>query len=146
MKGAESSWPTAQLIREGHLFKHKKAVFYYSKVIKGNRWSPTGWLTLEPLRVEGYEAIGKQPEFCCSRLESAVKHESYGTFAFIAPSSPWENPPYMALVIDNRNYDPISYCPYCGAEIEMRENLSVRIVETSKTRIDFSNHYEAVKP
>jgi len=114
----------------------KECKIYYMTVVEEQteRWSDVGSHSIEPVKVEGREPLGKQPEFCCPELKAEIDKYNIGFFYRLGkkvglqfPHSPGKN---------------IRFCPFCGAKIVFKEHLKLKVIETPITRHQY--HYEVV--
>ena len=110
----------------------RRCVIYYSTVVEDgeNSWARNGSHNMEPVKVESEEPLGKQPEFCCKDLKEAVDtfrvtfHDSYDDKT-------------MKLYTSQGGYRQdvdLNFCPFCGAKITFKENLKLKVVETTVPR------------
>ena len=120
--------------------------FYYATCVDGNRWTPTGWMMAEPLRVWGADPVGEEPDWCCEQLKAAVAAN-----AGIETVDHFEEaPPDLRLNLPDNRYgqqqyesQPVRFCPFCGAMIVFTKHLDVKAVETPvKSEPQMENHYE----
>ena len=105
----------------------KKCVIYYSTVVDAGRWARAGHHQIEPtLPLPNREdPKGKQPEFCCATLENEMSN-----FNFSFRDSFDKNP--MSLHMRTTYGVPgFLYCPFCGAKSTFKENLKLKVVETT---------------
>jgi hypothetical protein len=104
---------------------------YYGTVINedGDNWAGKGTHNVEPIKVEGEYPLGKSPDFCCEKFEAAWRQLSL--FGFFSDS--------IAAIVEVRlyamSYSPmkISFCPFCGGEIVLIENLKLKAIRTPRT-------------
>ncbi len=116
----------------------KQCKIYYGKVVDdgGAGWAGNGSCSMEPIKVEGREPLGKDPEFCCAELENEVKNYTIDFYYrqgvecgfHIIAASPGQT---------------IRFCPFCGAQIVFKEHLKLQVIETPITSHIY--HYEVAK-
>lgn len=109
----------------------RKCIIYYSTVVDAGegRWARQGEHQVEPSGGFGGDPRGKEPEFCCSTLASEMEKLN---FSF----QPGSDKTPMALQVRSMPYGGpgIFYCPFCGAKIIFKENLKLKVVETTVPR------------
>jgi len=117
-------------------------IFYYAVCVVGNRWSPTGQMSPEPLRVEGREPLGKEPEWCCAPFKRVVEEGQllvkghYGDRLV----------PDIRLGSQDREDPAVRFCPFCAAHVLWEHNLDLRVVESTYTpEPRMVNHYEVAE-
>ena len=114
----------------------RQCVIYYGTVVneEGDGWAEKGSHSQEPIKVEGQEAFGKEPEFCCDGFGKAMA-ESAIVFMPYHPqlqlSRGWN---LKALEV------VLHFCPFCGAEVSLKEDLKLKVV--AEQRVIYAYHYE----
>lgn len=109
----------------------KKCIIYYGTVIneEGKGWAEKGSHLEEPIRVEEQETIGRAPEYCCEDFKKA-KEDRILYFMSIYSGNEvaiyWESRLLLRLT-------PIHFCPFCGASIELKEDLKLKVVLEPRT-------------
>lgn len=107
----------------------KECKLYYSVVVDsgGYGWAPQGSKSVEPIKVEEQEPLGREPEFCCKDFEEAFHGDCIHSNRVNAE---------FALVIshsfDHRPFEEktIKYCPFCSAKIILIEDLHLKVIQT----------------
>jgi len=118
----------------------KKCTIYYATTVGGNRWSAEGEKHIEPVCVEGSVALGKEPDWCCDALKVALGCHAWSDLYFAG--SDVEPKFRFRLNMVDVHGQIVEYCPFCGAQIQLKAHLNLRVVETPRTVHD--NHYEEV--
>ena len=109
---------------------------YYATVVDsaGFKWAQQGDHMMEPVRVEGREPLGKQPKFCCEELRDA-NNESRSCYFHSD-----ENGMNLRLYSLSTYSINIHFCPFCGSLIIFKENLKLKVLETTHSVRTY--HYE----
>ena len=126
--------------------RDKKAVFYYSRIVEGIDRSFVSEILLEPVRVENQESLGKTPQFCCAVLEKAMGRPP-GTFESITFVSTSRNVPFLSMydcVRPDSERLRVNYCPFCGAGIEIKQNLRLKAFQMEVSRSYKINYFKAI--
>lgn len=97
----------------------KQCKIYYATVVSvAGKWSTKGDRLAEPVEIEDRPALGKSPEYCCTKIAKAIKSwVLYVTGDFIK----------VDAKVDAIN---LCFCPFCGAKIVYEADLELREVET----------------
>ena len=111
----------------------KKCTIYYATVVvAGGHWTSVGSISLEPVRVEEREPLGKEPEFCCDEFAEALNKHML-LFSVKEPkveltrnSGGW--------ISGSDNTQGIHFCPFCGAKIVCVSHLKLREISEPITR------------
>lgn len=115
----------------------KKCTIYYATVVNSDAfdWSKPVKHHMEPVKVEGRDPLGKQPEFCCEDLRDAMGNFTL-SFSFFKSE--------MSLNFGNNPLarNGVHFCPFCGAKILFKEHLKLKVIETPITRHTY--HYVGV--
>ena len=119
----------------------KECKLYYGVIVDsgGYSWGRQGSKSIEPIKVETQEPLGKEPEFCCKDFEDAFHsdciHINRVNSEFALVISPvWQYTPSKEM--------PIKYCPFCSAKIILIEDLHLKVIQTSIERYQY--HLEIV--
>ena len=114
----------------------KECKLYYGVIVDsgGFSWASQGSRSVEPVRVETKEPLGREPEFCCKDFEEAFHddciHINRVSSEFTLVISP--NFQYMPL-----KEKPIKYCPFCSAKIILIEDLHLKVIRTPIERHEY---------
>ena len=103
-------------------------IIYYGVIKEGTERTPESTCVVEPVRVEGQEQIGREPDFCCKTMQ-----ESYEGYDFQVTC--WRmKEPIMNLCsrFGSSSFKQIFYCPYCGKEIKFKSNTKLRAIERQR--------------
>lgn len=115
----------------------KECKIYYGTVVEetvSQRWTEIGSHSMEPIKVEGRDPIGKEPEFCCDSLKAEMKEYRISFYFRLGEE--------VGLHFNPSPGRQINFCPFCGAKIVFEEHLKLKVIETPITR--HSYHYEVV--
>ena len=118
----------------------KECTIYYAIVVDGNGWSSTGDNHAEPLRVEGKEPLGQEPDLCCEVMKA-----QYNQGVRVRGGHNGARP-FLGVPFLTEHYDSfrLEYCPFCGAKVEFRKHLDVKVVQTPIEQPRYEHHYEVV--
>ena len=96
----------------------KTCKIYYATVIEAEEtWAIKGEKCVEPVRVEGRQPLGKEPEFCCEDLKAATKSWNL---------SIGDEHISIAGYFPKFNFD---FCPFCGAKIVYISDLKLKTIK-----------------
>jgi hypothetical protein len=103
----------------------KECKFYYAVVGASDMHYPAvNDQVLEPIRREGHNALGKEPEFCCETIKKIFQMHPYYTnghgFWMVTNDSPYQV--------------EIKYCSFCGAQIIFVRDLTVKATKFIETK------------
>ena len=107
----------------------KECKLYYGIVVEsgGFSWARQGSKSIEPIKVETQEPLGKEPEFCCKDFEDAFHDDCIHINRV--------NSEFTLVISPNLQYMPlkekaIKYCPFCSAKIILIEDLHLKVIQT----------------
>ncbi len=109
---------------------------YYATVVDVPGW-PNGDSRVEPLCVEGEEPLGREPDLCCEVMKAQynqgvrVQGGHDGAIPFLVPSVSHPDHAFR-----------LEHCPFCGAKVEFRKHLDVKVVKTLVETPRYDHHYE----
>jgi len=106
----------------------KKCKIYYGTLINdGDGWARLGSHLEEPVKVEGRDPLGKEPEFCCKQFEELWQRY---ILYFYSNSGKGQVGIRMRDNLSLSQQENIRFCPFCGAHIILLEDLKLRAIKT----------------